>query len=123
MVKASLMESKTEEFIAELVTYDIQKHRLRNFELYEEYSRKTIADTIRICKENYDKADSKAKRELVTKVESQIESFRAWLENTKKLHPTTAHYYSICLKSLLLGLPIGVPVARLFDIILEIYTK
>jgi hypothetical protein len=113
------MQSKTGEFVAELETHDIEESHLRSFELYEEYSERTIADTIRICRENFDKADLEAKRELLTEVEREVEKFCTWLEETKNLEPNTAHYYSVSLKSLLLGLPVGVQMARFFGTIME----
>ena len=113
------MQSKTDEPAAELEAYDIQERHPTSFELYEEYSERTIADTIRICRENFDKANVEAKRELLTDVERKIKNFRAWLEETKNLEPTAAHYYSVSVKSLLLGLPTGVQIARLFGTILD----
>jgi len=113
------MQSKTGEFVAELEAHDIEESRLRSFELYEEYSERTIADTIRICRENFAKAGLEAKRELLTEVEREVENFRAWLEETKNLERTAAHYYSVSVKSLLLGLPVGVQVARFFGTIME----
>lgn len=116
------MQSKKEEFIIELELYDAEKGHLRSFKLYEEYSQKNIAETIRMRRENFDKADLKAKRELATEVEGEVESFRIWLKETKGLQPSTAHYYSISLKSLLFGLPVGVQVASLFNIMLNTQT-
>jgi len=113
------MRSKTGEFVPELEAYDVQERRPRSFELYEEYTQRTIAKTIRIRRENFDKTDLKTKRELQTEVEREVKNFRTWLEETKNLETTTAHYYSASLKSLLLGLPLGVQVAQLFDIILD----
>ncbi len=113
------MQSKTEELNAKLEAYDIQECRPRSFELYEEYSQRSIADTIRMCRENFEKADLRAKRELETIVETEVRDFRMWLEETKNLEPTTAHYYSTGLKSLLLGLPIGVRIAQLFGAVLD----
>lgn len=113
------MQSITDEPTAELEAYDIQERHPTNFELYEEYSQRTIADTIRICRENFNKADVEAKRELLTEVEREVENFGAWLEKTKNLEPTAAHYYSVSVKSLLLGVPTGVETARLFGIILD----
>jgi hypothetical protein len=113
------MQSKTDEPVAEVEAYDIQERNPTNFELYEEYSERTIAGTIRICRENFDKADLEAKKELLREVEREVENFRVWLEETKNLEPTAAHYYSVSVKSLLLGLPTGVQTARLFDTILD----
>lgn len=113
------MQSKTEEFTAQLEQYDIMHKRPRSFELYEEYRRCNIIETVRIRKGNYDKADTEAKRELTTEVEQEVENFCTWLIEVKNLEPTTAHYCSISLKSLLLGLPIGVQIAELFDVILN----
>jgi len=113
------MQSKTGEFVAELEAHDIEESHLRSFELYEEYSQRTIADTIRIRTENFAKTDLKAKRELQIKVEREVKNFRTWLEETKNLERTAAHYYSVSVKSLLLGLPVGVQVARFFGTIMD----
>jgi len=117
------MQSKTEDFTVELEAVDTQKSYPRNFRLYEEYSKKNIVETIRTRRENFDKADSTIKRELENKVEREVTEFRAWLEENKNFEPNAAHYYSISLKSLLLGLPVGVQVARLFGIILDVHTR
>ena len=122
-MKASFMQSKTEDFTVELEAVDTQKSYPRNFRLYEEYSKKNIVETIRTRRENFDKADSTIKRELENKVEREVTEFRAWLEENKNFEPNAAHYYSISLKSLLLGLPVGVQVARLFGIILDVHTR
>jgi hypothetical protein len=116
------MQSKTEDFVTDLEAYPIQEPRLKIFELYEEYSHSPIADTITKRKENFNRADLKARRELLTLVEGEVKEFHTWLEETKNLEPTVAHYYSVSLKSLLLGLPIGVHVAQLFDTIFNIQT-
>jgi hypothetical protein len=113
------MQSKTEDFRAELEAYIPSQRRPRSFELYAEYSHRDIVETIQTRKEAYEKAGSQARQELETEVEVEVENFRIWLESVKKLLPFEAHYYSVSLKSLLLGLPIGVHVARLFDIVLE----
>ena len=105
--------------MTELEAHDIEESHLRSFELYEEYSQRTIADTIRIRTENFAKTDLKAKRELLTEVEREVKNFRTWLEETKNLEPDTAHYYSVSLKSLLLGLPVGVQMARFFGTIMD----
>lgn len=117
------MQSKTGEFVAELEAYDIEECHLRSFELYEEYSQRIIADTIRICGENFAKTDLKARRELLAEVEREVKNFCTWLEETKNLERTAAHYYSVSLKSLLLGLPVGVQVARFFGIIMNKLTR
>jgi len=113
------MQSKTEDFMVELEAYNIQKSHPRSFKLYEEYSQRNIAETIRIRKENFDKANLKTRRELEIEVEREVENFRIWLKETKNLDASTAHYYSMGLKGLLLGLPIGVQVACLFGTILD----
>jgi hypothetical protein len=117
--KAWLMQPETEEFLTELETYEVQERQPRSFELYEEYSQRIIADTTRNCRENFENADLEGKRELKTKVEREVKNFRTWLEENKNLESTIAHYYSVSLKSLLLGLPVGVQVAQLFDTLLD----
>jgi GH15 family glucan-1,4-alpha-glucosidase len=113
------MQSKTDDFLAELEAIDVEESHPRSFELYEEYSRRTIADTIRRRRESFEKAGFTIKRQLLSEAEREVENFRAWLEQTKNLHPMIAHYVAVSLKSLLLGLPAGVQVAQLFSTILD----
>jgi len=113
------MQSKNEEFTAELETYDTQKKEPRSFGLYEEYSRRNIMETIRTRRDNYEKADIETKRKLEFEIDAEVAGFSIWLEETKNLESATAHYYAISLKSLLLGLPIGVKIAQLFSVILD----
>jgi len=60
--KVSRMQSKTDELVAGLEARDIQQRYPRIFELYEEYSQRPIADTVRICRENLEKAEVEAKK-------------------------------------------------------------
>jgi len=113
------MQSKIEDFSVELEAYEACKSKPKSFELYEEYSQRDIVETIQIRKEAYEKADLKAREELEKEAKIEVENFHIWLESVKKLAPFAAHYYSISLKSLLLGLPIGVQVAQLFYVVLE----
>ena len=113
------MQSRTDELAAELEAYETRKSQPRSFELYEEYSQRDMAETIRTRKEAYEKADLQTREELETEVEIEVENFHIWLEEVKKLEPFAAHYYSVSLKSLLLGFPIGMQVARLFDAVLD----
>lgn len=113
------MQSKTGQFIAELEAGKMQELRPKSFELYEEYSRRPIVETIRTRMENFNEADLKAKRELLTAVGREVTDFRTWLEETKNIERANAHYYSVSLKSLLLGLPLGVQIAQLFSTVIE----
>jgi len=113
------MQSRTEEFLAELRISDVKERCLRSFGLYEEYSKSVIADTIGKQREAFDKADANKKRELQVEVESEVKNFRIWLKEDKNLEPSSAHYHSASLKSLLLGLPMGVQIAQLFSMILD----
>jgi hypothetical protein len=113
------MQSKSEELSAELEIYDAQKREPRSFGLYEEYSRHDILTTITTRREDYEKADTETRKKLEKQVDTEVASFSKWLEETRNLEPVTAHYYAVSLKSLLLGLPIGVKVAQLFSIILD----
>jgi hypothetical protein len=115
----SHMESKTDEFIAEFKVSEEKEKTPKSFALFEEYSHVAIAETIRLRKANYEKADEEAKTRVWNEVEVEASSFGSWLERTKNLEPVMAHYCSLSLKSLLLGLPIGVQIACLFGIVLD----
>lgn len=113
------MEDNTEKCMVDVEAYAAQKSRMKSFEFYEEYSRKDINETMKSRRENFEKADEEGRRQLENKVEAEVANFRRWLEESKKLDPTTAHYCSVSLKSLLLGLQQGTQVSQLFDIILN----
>jgi hypothetical protein len=117
------MQSKKETFIVDLEASDATTTCPRSFALYEEYSQKNIAETIRTRRVNFGTADLEERRAMTTEVENEVERFRLWLEKTKGLQPDNAHYYATSLKSLLLGLPVGVQVAQLFDSILNAHTR
>ena len=112
------MQSKTENFKAEIEAYDIEEGRPRSFELYEEYSQRSISYAITERRQNLEKIRVTTKKQM-SEVEKEVNSFRTWLEETKHLDPTIAHYTAVSLKSLLLGLPAGVQVAQLFSAILD----
>jgi hypothetical protein len=113
------MQSKNEELTAELATHDPWKREPKSFALYEEYSRRNILETIRTRRADYEMADTKTRRKLEAEVVGEVAGFSVWLKETKNLESITAHYNAVSLKSLLLGLPIGVKVAKLFSIILD----
>jgi len=112
------MQPQTGELTPEPVTLETQKTP-RTFALYEEYSQSDILDTVRTRRLDYDKATRERRKELEEEVETEVNSFQRWLKETKNLEPSTAHYYSIALKSVLLGLPIGVQIAQLFSLVLD----
>jgi len=113
------MQSKNEELNAQLEAHDTWKTEPTNFTLYEEYSRRKITETIRTRRAKYEMASVETKRKLEEEVAGEVAGFSIWLEETKNLESIIAHYYAVSLKSLLLGLPIGVKVAQLFSIILD----
>ena len=113
------MHSKTEEFIAEVEISKAPQRTPRSFALYEEYSHTKMAQTIRMRRDNYAKADSEERRRLEKEVQQEVNSFCQWLEQTQDMERGRAHYYATSLKSILLGLPIGVQIAHLFGTILD----
>jgi len=113
------MQSQAEELTSDLSVLTAQKRKPGNLALYEEYSQTEIAETIRTRRFKYENAAPNRRRELEEGVETEIDTFRKWLEETKNLNPNAAHYYAISLKSLLLGVPIGVQIAELFSTLLS----
>jgi len=112
------MQSRTEEFTPTLQTLGPQKKILTSFALYVEYSQRDLAETIRTRRTNYDNATLQRRKELEKEAEAEVNSFRRWIEETKNLEQNTAHYCAVSLKSLLLGLPIGLQIAQLFNVVL-----
>jgi hypothetical protein len=117
--KFLLMQPQTGELTSEPVTLETQKRTPKTFILYEEYSQSDILETVRTRRLDYDKATRERRKELEEEVETEVSSFHRWLKETKNLEPSTAHYHSIALKSLLLGLPTGVQIAQLFSLVLD----
>lgn len=110
------MQSQTGELASQQGTLEVQKNGLTSLALYEEFSRSDMAETIRTRISNYERATWRRRRQLEKEAEAEVEDFRRWLEETKKLKPTAAHYCAVSLKSLLLGAPIGVQIAQIFNI-------
>jgi hypothetical protein len=113
------MQSKIEENTIELAAINAQKEQPRSCLLYQEYSQRDIHETVRTRKAEYQKADRETRQKLERQVEEEVKNFHLWLKQNKNLQHTTAHYCSISLKSLLLGLPTGMQIAQLFDIVLS----
>jgi hypothetical protein len=113
------MESETERFSVDVEANALLKRKLKSFEFFEEYSQRSIAETIQTRRDAYEKADAQAREELETEAEIDVENFHIWLELVKKLSSFAAHYYSVSLKSLLIGLPNGEQIAQFFDIVLD----
>lgn len=108
------MQSEIQEFVSVLGGYNIRKGYLRGFELFEEFSGRSVVKTIEERRARFNGGDPEISRQM----EKEVESFSDWLEEVKGFQSTTAYYYSISLKSLLAGLPVGIAVGLLFGIIL-----
>jgi hypothetical protein len=117
--KLLLMQPKTGEFLSEPLTLETQEKTPKTFKLYEEYSQRDIFETVKTRRSKYEKATRERRKELEGEVEVEVKNFCRWLVESKKLEPSTAHYYAIALKGLLLGLPTGVQVAQLFNTVLD----
>jgi len=113
------MQLQTGELTSEPVTPETQKKTPKTFILYEEYSHSDMFETVRTRRLEYEKATPEKRKELEDEVEAEVKNFRGWLVETRKLETSTAHYYAIALKSLLLGLPTGMQIALLFDAVLD----
>jgi hypothetical protein len=117
------MQPETEDFAIELSPYDVQEKRPRSLELFEEYSGRNIDEIIHARREGFENADSVARTKMVREVGKEVEHFRVWLEDTENFEHDVAHFYAVSLKSLLLGLPIGLQIASLFDRILNAHAR
>jgi hypothetical protein len=113
------MQSQTEGFTSEQEVFEAQKRAPKSFMLYEEYSRSNMVDIIKTRISDYGKATTEKRKELEEEVEAEVHSFQKWLEETRNFNPNIAHYYAISLQGLLLGLPTGVQIAKLFGLVLD----
>jgi hypothetical protein len=117
--KALSMQSESESFSAELEPSIPLKCHVRSLELFEEYSHRAIIETIKDRREIHEKADSQIRKEIEAKANMETSNFQTWLESVKNFTPQAAHYYSVSLKSLLMGLPTGLKIAQLFSAMLK----
>jgi hypothetical protein len=113
------MQPRTEGLTSELEVFESQKRVPKSFILYEEYSRSNMVEIIRTRISGYNKATTERRKELEEEVEVEVEDFQKWLEKTRDLKPSIAHYYAVSLQGLLLGLPTGVQIAQLFSLVLD----
>ena len=112
------MQSRIDGVASELRVVEARRTPL-SFRLYEEYSGRSMVETIRTRRSDYDRATLERRRQLEGEVEAEVKRFCKWLEEKKRLKPDVAHYRAVSLKSVLLGLPTGVEIAQLFSIVLD----
>ena len=112
------MQPQTGELTPEPVT-PVNQKTPKTFILYEEFSQSDIFGTVKTRRLDYEQATPERRRQLEEEVEVEVKNFCAWLVESKYVEHSTAHYYAIALKSLLLGLPTGVQVAQLFNAVLD----
>ncbi len=108
------MQSQIQRFLAVTDEHDIRKGYLRAFELFEEFSGKSILETFRERRADFQRHPPDVRR----RAETEVKAFFSWLRDIKGISSKTAYYYSISLKSLLAGLPTGIAVGLLFGVIL-----
>lgn len=113
------MEEQAEEIVSEMKESRLRKKPV-SFTLYEEYSQTSMSETFTKRKNRYEKATCEERNRLEKQVEIEIATFRKWLETTKSLKGNESYYCALSLKSLLLGLPIGIQIAQLFNMVLGI---
>lgn len=113
------MQSQIQQFLAAKDQGQIRSGYLRAFELFQEFSEKSILETIKERRADFDGHRS----EIREKAEREVTIFYNWLIHTKNISSKTAYYYAVSLKSLLAGLPTGVATGLLFSIILDTQTK
>jgi hypothetical protein len=114
-MKVQLMESEIQDFPDFLLEGDIRREYLRNFEFFEEFNGKSTSEIYKERCIGFNHVSFQAKKQ----VEQEIQDFPDWLVEVKGFNPNTAHYYAVSLKSLLLGLPFGIEIGLLFDIVLH----
>jgi len=113
------MQSRKADVVAEIEACPSEEGYPRSFELYEEYSGRDIGETVIFRIKKFAKATVDEKRIMSASVEDEVSGFCFWLEETKGIEPSVARYCSVSLKSLLLGLPMGMQIALLFDEVLH----
>ncbi len=117
------MQSKTRDFLAEIEARHIPERKPKSFELYEEYSQRAIRETTRNRREIFDMAYPEHRKKLAAQVDIEVARFDHWLREARDLSADVSHYYSVSLKSLLVGHPMGVQIACLFDVVLRTREK
>jgi len=91
------MQEDIREFLESLTAYNTRKGYLRSFELFEEFTGRTISETVKIRRENLTKVLQRGGRQL----ERETERFYNWIIEAKQLKPNTAYNCVVALKSLM----------------------
>ncbi|MGD8546251.1 MAG: hypothetical protein PVH12_08770 [Candidatus Bathyarchaeota archaeon] len=113
------MQSRIQQNLGIPAENSIRKEYLRAFELFQEFSGRSISETI----EERRASHNHHHYEIEKQAEEDVTKFYNWLREVKNIPIKIAYYYSISLKSLLSGLPTGVAVGLLFGIILDTSTQ
>jgi hypothetical protein len=110
------MRSETD-FALEIRTTDVKKEPLTGLELYAMFRRKSLEETLESRRRDFAKASDEERSAMIVEVENEIEAFCSWLMETKEFDAHAAHYCSMSVKSVLLGLPAGESFAEMFSLI------
>jgi len=113
------MESETGGLNAAIDVSVSCRHRPRSFALFEEYSGTSIDSTVMMRRERFEAADLMARREMSVEAEREVSDFSKWLVRVKGFDFLSAHFHAVGLRSLLMGLPVGVQFAEVFGLVLD----
>ena len=109
------MQPEIDELSGTLSEFMLQSSSLKVFDLYEEFSKNSIEKAIKECSMEY-RFDNQKGDELL---KDRIHDFYKWLKEIKGFTKEIAHYYSVSVKGILAGIPSGLEMALLFNVIIE----
>ena len=113
------MESETRELKTVIGVSDSRGHYPRSFALFEEYSGVSIDSTVTERRKKFAAADLTGRRKMSFETEKEVDDFSEWLLQVKGFDSSSAHFHAVSLKSLLIGLPVGVQFAEMFGALLD----
>lgn len=97
----------------------VGKKHLTGLELYVMFRAKSVGEVLGTRQQDFAEASGEEKTAMIEDVKNEIAAFCFWLIETKDFDAGTAHYYSMSVKSQLLGLPAADSFAELFNLILR----
>jgi hypothetical protein len=88
--KDLIMQKEIRDFLESITSHNTRKGYLRGLSLFEEFSGRSLQETLRLRKKDKER-----------NLEREVERFYTWIIEVKKLNPNTAYNCVVALKSLM----------------------
>jgi hypothetical protein len=113
------MKSEIERSPVNVGILEVSESNPRGFALFEEFCGRSVSEVYAKSARMFEASSAEGRARLCIEAEAKVKDFRDWLVNAKGYRLDAAHYFSVSVKSLIAGLPIGVEIGLLFAAALD----